>query len=63
MIAKALDIAVSGVPGPVFIEIPVDLLYSEEIIRGTSATGDTFSVIAVDVGLGAYSRCIGPASG
>lgn len=32
-IDKALDIAESGVPGPVFIEVPVDLLYPEEMIR------------------------------
>lgn len=32
-IDKAFDIATSGVPGPVFIEVPVDLLYQEEIVR------------------------------
>lgn len=31
-IEKALDIAESGIPGPVFIEVPVDLLYPEEMI-------------------------------
>ena len=31
-IEKALDIATSGIPGPVFIEIPVDLLYPEDMI-------------------------------
>ncbi len=29
----ALDVATSGTPGPVFIEVPVDLLYPEEIVR------------------------------
>ncbi|MCB0564934.1 MAG: hypothetical protein KDD01_11210 [Phaeodactylibacter sp.] len=30
---KAMRIARSGVPGPVFVELPVDLLYNEEIVR------------------------------
>lgn len=30
---RALEVARSGVPGPVFVEIPVDLLYSEEVVR------------------------------
>ncbi|MCB9287167.1 MAG: thiamine pyrophosphate-binding protein [Lewinellaceae bacterium] len=30
---KALRIARSGVPGPVFVELPVDLLYNEETVR------------------------------
>ena len=30
---KALCIARSGVPGPVFVEFPVDLLYNEETVR------------------------------
>ncbi|QDG53557.1 thiamine pyrophosphate-binding protein [Persicimonas caeni] len=33
-IKKALDVATSGVPGPVFVEVPIDLLYPEEIVRG-----------------------------
>jgi acetolactate synthase-1/2/3 large subunit len=32
-ITKALEVATAGVPGPVFVEIPVDLLYEEEIVR------------------------------
>lgn len=32
-VERACQIATSGVPGPVFIEVPVDLLYSEEIVR------------------------------
>src|SRR5690606_7231073 len=30
---KAFEVAMGGVPGPVFLEVPVDLLYSEEIVR------------------------------
>jgi acetolactate synthase-1/2/3 large subunit len=32
-LAKAFHIARSGVPGPVFVECPVDLLYDESVIR------------------------------
>ncbi|NCF72339.1 MAG: thiamine pyrophosphate-binding protein [Gammaproteobacteria bacterium] len=32
-LAKAFRIAQSGVPGPVFVECPVDLLYDESLIR------------------------------
>ncbi|MDH3432823.1 MAG: thiamine pyrophosphate-binding protein, partial [Gammaproteobacteria bacterium] len=31
---RAFQIARSGVPGPVFVECPVDLLYDESVIRG-----------------------------
>ncbi|HEX2163871.1 MAG TPA: thiamine pyrophosphate-binding protein, partial [Thermoanaerobaculia bacterium] len=31
---EALAIAAAGVPGPVFVEVPVDLLYGEELVRG-----------------------------
>lgn len=30
---RAIDLASRGVPGPVFVEVPVDLLYPEEIVR------------------------------
>lgn len=30
---KAIDVAMSGVPGPVFLEVPVDVLYPESIVR------------------------------
>ena len=33
LVARALDEAASGVPGPVFLECPVDLLYAEETVR------------------------------
>lgn len=32
-VERALDVAAGGVPGPVFVEVPVDLLYREEIVR------------------------------
>ena len=32
-VERAIEIACGGVPGPVFIEVPVDLLYSEELVR------------------------------
>lgn len=32
-IERALLVAQSGVPGPVFVECPVDLLYSESVVR------------------------------
>jgi acetolactate synthase-like protein len=30
---RAFDVASAGVPGPVFLEVPVDLLYHEELVR------------------------------
>ena len=33
-VVEALEAADSGVPGPVFVECPVDLLYDEDTIRG-----------------------------
>ncbi len=32
-VERAIDVALSGVPGPVFVEIPIDLLYPEETVR------------------------------
>ena len=32
-LANALNTAISGAPGPVFVELPIDLLYPEEDIR------------------------------
>src|SRR5690348_15609256 len=33
-VERAIAIATEGVPGPVFVEVPVDLLYSEDVVRG-----------------------------
>jgi thiamine pyrophosphate-dependent acetolactate synthase large subunit-like protein len=33
-VAEAFELADTGVPGPVFVECPVDLLYDEAVIRG-----------------------------
>jgi acetolactate synthase-1/2/3 large subunit len=32
-VERALTVAASGVPGPVFVEVPVDLLYPESLVR------------------------------
>ena len=32
-VARAFEVATEGVPGPVFIEVPVDLLYPEEVVK------------------------------
>ena len=32
-VEKALDVAQDGVPGPVFVELPIDLLYAEFLVR------------------------------
>lgn len=34
LLTEAFRLAASGVPGPVFVELPVDLLYPEEMVRG-----------------------------
>lgn len=33
-IQKALKVATEGVPGPVFVEVPIDLLYPEDVVKG-----------------------------
>jgi len=41
-VSNALRVAMSGVPGPVFVELPVDLLYDEHLVRdlyGAQAEG------------------------
>jgi acetolactate synthase-1/2/3 large subunit len=32
-VERAMDIAQEGVPGPVFVELPIDLLYAEDLVR------------------------------
>ncbi len=57
-VQKALDLARSGVPGPVFVECPLDLLYDEELVRGMygakASAGKTRSL--GQRALGAYLR-------
>ncbi|MCU0662725.1 MAG: thiamine pyrophosphate-binding protein [Myxococcota bacterium] len=43
VLERAFRVALKGVPGPVFVELPVDLLYSEETVRqfyGAKSSGD-----------------------
>jgi thiamine pyrophosphate-dependent acetolactate synthase large subunit-like protein len=45
---KAFAVAQEGVPGPVFVECPVDLLYPEENVRefyGAKAASDSKSLL------------------
>jgi len=57
-VQKALDMARSGVPGPVFVECPLDLLYDEDLVRGMygakAAQGKSRSL--GERALGAYLR-------
>lgn len=49
---KAFRVAQEGVPGPVFVECPVDLLYPESNVRefyGTKAAGDSKSVVELAI--------------
>ena len=32
-VERAFEVAIAGVPGPVFLEVPVDLLYKEDLVR------------------------------
>lgn len=48
---QAFMVARQGVPGPVFVECPVDLLYDEEVIRGWYKQG-------MPSGRGLYARAI-----
>tara|TARA_R110002096_G_scaffold423452_2_gene630632 strand:+ start:38418 stop:40166 length:1749 start_codon:yes stop_codon:yes gene_type:complete len=32
-VQRAFEVATSGTPGPVFVEVPVDLLYKEEVVK------------------------------
>jgi acetolactate synthase-like protein len=54
---EAFEIAREGVPGPVFVECPVDLLYDESTVRemfGAKAAADVKSI--GDIGLQLYLR-------
>ncbi|MFX1573680.1 MAG: thiamine pyrophosphate-binding protein [Promethearchaeota archaeon] len=33
ILEEAFDVAMSGIPGPVFIECPIDLLYDEQLVK------------------------------
>jgi thiamine pyrophosphate-dependent acetolactate synthase large subunit-like protein len=50
MLEKAFDVARSGVPGPVFLECPIDLLYDEPLVRewyGASSKGGGLAGLAL----------------
>ncbi|MFT3927909.1 MAG: thiamine pyrophosphate-binding protein [Myxococcales bacterium] len=54
---KAFKVALDGIPGPVFVEVPVDLLYAEPTVRefyGAKSAGDIKGV--TDMALQAYLR-------
>jgi len=54
---RAFRVALEGVPGPVFVEVPVDLLYAEETVRefyGAKAAGDIKTL--PDLALQGYLR-------
>jgi len=59
-VVEALEVSGTGVPGPVFVECPVDLLYDEEIIRGWYAEsmprGDKLADKAVRAYLNWHTR-------
>jgi thiamine pyrophosphate-dependent acetolactate synthase large subunit-like protein len=57
VLEKAFRVSLEGVPGPVFVEVPVDLLYGEETVRefyGAKAAGDIKSL--PDLALQGYLR-------
>ena len=47
ILEEAFDVAKSGVPGPVFIECPLDLLYDRELVREwyTKKAGESMGVM------------------
>jgi acetolactate synthase-like protein len=52
MLQRAFEVARSGVPGPVFLECPVDLLYDESLVRewyGASSKGGGIAGIGLRV--------------
>jgi len=51
---KAFHLAKSGVPGPVFVECPVDLLYDESVIREWYAASTPQGNTLADRGVRAY---------
>lgn len=47
ILEEAFDVARSGIPGPVFIECPLDLLYDQDLVREwyTKKTGESYSML------------------
>jgi acetolactate synthase-1/2/3 large subunit len=55
MLTRAFEVARSGVPGPVFLECPVDLLYDEALVREWYGAGSQGGGLA-GVGVRLYMR-------
>jgi thiamine pyrophosphate-dependent acetolactate synthase large subunit-like protein len=53
VVQNALSLAAEGVPGPVFVECPIDLLYDESLIRGWYANAGGGKSLSAKV-LGLY---------
>ncbi len=43
VLENAFSVSTSGVPGPVFVEIPIDMLYDEELVRSWYGNAGTSS--------------------
>lgn len=55
-VEHAIDVATSGVPGPVFIEVPVDLLYPESVVREWHAKELAGGDSVVEKAMGMYVK-------
>jgi acetolactate synthase-1/2/3 large subunit len=59
MLNRAFEVARSGVPGPVFLECPVDLLYDEALVRewyGASSKGGGIAGLGLRLYLERHAR-------
>lgn len=66
LLERAFDKAMEGVPGPVFLETPVDLLYPEATVRewyGAASRGRSIQARATALYLSAYAAWLFAGSG